>query len=86
MRAMRLAALLMFGVTAIGCGGMSACGGADFGTGNIAYAGSYTGTFQNAADPILSFTVTLDNSGQVSGTVTEAGTSRTAPVSGYLID
>ncbi|AIE87417.1 hypothetical protein OP10G_4049 [Fimbriimonas ginsengisoli Gsoil 348] len=74
----------------IGCGGLEPCGGADSGTSNATYVGDYNGAFTitsvGAPGKNLTFDLSVDILGKVSGTVTEASTARSAAVSGTVID
>ncbi len=93
---MRISAI--FTVTSLavalsGCGGFQGCGGADFGTANPDYAGTYTAGFYQTGGaspalptPQISFALTVDASGQVAGTATDTATSQTTAVTGTLID
>ena len=87
----RLTAPAYLGVllAAAGCAG-APCGGADFGHSSPEYAGAYSAAFHaptsGSNPPDLAFTLAIDAVGQIAGTVTEAETSRTAPVTGRLID
>ncbi|MFI5386824.1 MAG: hypothetical protein ACHQ50_11975 [Fimbriimonadales bacterium] len=88
-----LGALLFFaGVQALsGCGGNGTNGGADFGLANPAYAGSYNGVYTNTRPSnqsvnSLTLSVTVTETGLVTGTAIEDVTGRTALVSGTLID
>lgn len=76
-----------------GCGGeilSGPCGGADFGTANPTYIGSYSGTYTNAGSSAtakdLTFDLSLTQTGAVSGTATEPSSGRTAAVTGNVID
>lgn len=63
------------------------CGGADFGHSNSEYAGHYSGEYvSSGVGKDLTFDVTVDSMGTVSGNVTEKGTGNTSEVTGNLID
>jgi hypothetical protein len=90
----RIALLVLLGlVFVVGCGGkaisQNPCSN-DFRQANPAYAGNYSGLFEKSSTGTtprnLDFTLALDASGNLTGSVIEAQTGRSAVVSGQILD